>query len=101
MRLRNAERYLCSMNTHEYRWQDMVISGRRASVDLVCALLTVLLLGFAFFGHSSDGWPPPPRTAMRLPVSVELAPSLQEAAKPRVIPRRTEYWRDRHESTGP
>jgi len=78
------------MNTREYRWQDMMISGRRASLDLVCALLTVLLLGFAFFGHSSDGWPSPPRTAIRFPVSVELAPSLQEAAKPCVIPTRTE-----------
>ena len=89
------------MTTHEYRWQDMVISGRRAPVDLVCVLLTVLLLGFAFFGHSSDGRPLPSRTAIRLPVSVELAPSLQEAAKPRVIPRRTEDWRDRRESIGP
>ena len=90
------------MNTHEYRWQDMVISGRRASVDLVCALLTVLLLlGFAFFGHSSDGRPLPSRTAIRLPVHVEQVASLQEAVKPRVIPRRTEYWRDRRESTGP
>jgi hypothetical protein len=101
MRLRCVERYLCSMNTHEYRWQDMVISGRRAPVDLVCALLTVLLLGFAFFGHSSDGRPLPPRTAIRLPVHVEQVASLQEAVKPRVIPRRTEYWRDRRESTGP
>jgi hypothetical protein len=100
MRLRNAERYLCSMNTHEYRWQDMVISGRRAPLDLVCALLTVLLLSFAFFGPCSDGWPPPPRTAIRLPVPVEQAPSLAASAKPRVIPR-TEDWLDRREINGP
>ena len=100
MRLRNAERYLCSMNTYEYRWQDMVISGRRASVDLVCALLTVLLLGFAFFGHSSDGPHSPARTAIRLPVPVEQAPSLAESAKSRVIPR-TEDWLGRREITGP
>jgi hypothetical protein len=101
MRLRCIERYLCSMNTHEYRWQDMVISERRAPVDLVCALLTVLLLGFAFFGNSSDGRHLPPRTAIGPPVPVEQATSLQETAKPRVIPKRTEDWLARREITGP
>jgi hypothetical protein len=100
MRLRGVERYLCCMNTYDYRWQDMVIPERRAPVDLVCALLAVLLLGFALFGSSSDGPHFPARTAIRLPVPVEQAPSLAESAKPRVIPR-TEDWLDRREITGP
>jgi hypothetical protein len=90
MRLCCVERYLCSMNTREYRWQDMMISGQRTALDLVCALLTVLLLGFAFFGQSSNERLVSPRTEIRLPVPVEQAPSLHEAAKPRVIPTRTE-----------
>jgi hypothetical protein len=99
MRLRCVERYLHCMNTHEYRWQAMVIPERRAPVDL-CALLAVLILAFALFGSSSDGPNVPAPTAVRLPVPVEQAPSLAESAKPRVIPR-TEDWLDRRKINGP
>ncbi len=100
MRLRGVERYLRCMNSHDYRWQDMVLPERRTAVDLVCSLLAVLLLGFALFGSSSDGPHSPARTAIRLPVPVEQAPSLAESAKSRVIPR-TEDWLGRREITGP
>jgi hypothetical protein len=88
------------MNSHDYRWQDMVLPERRTAVDLVCSLLAALLLGFALFGSSSDGPHSPARTAIRLPVPVEQAPSLAESAKSRVIPR-TEDWLGRREITGP
>jgi hypothetical protein len=100
MRLRGVERYLRCMNSHDYRWQDMVLPERRTAVDLVCSLLAALLLGFALFGSSSDGPHSPARTAIRLPVPVEQAPSLAKSAKSPVIPR-TEDWLGRREITGP
>jgi hypothetical protein len=89
------------MNTHYQRRQDMVTSASRGAADLMSVLLVLLLLGFAFAASNRDQPHLPPQGAVRPPLSIEEAPSLHEATKPRVLPKRTEDWLDRREINGP
>jgi hypothetical protein len=89
------------MNTHDQHWQYMVTSASRGTVDLISVLLVLLLLGFAFVASNRDQSHLPSQGAVRPPLSIEEAPSLHEATKPRVLPKRTEDWLDRREINGP
>jgi hypothetical protein len=89
------------MNTDDYRWQARPISTGRAPLALICTLLIVLLLGLWFAGSGGAGTDLLPQRAARLAPAVELTPSLHEATKPRVLPKRADDWLERREITGP
>lgn len=97
MRLRCFERYLGRMNTDDCPSPNLVISATRAQVDLILTVLVVLLVGVASFASNGEVRRLPPQNAVRPSLPVETAPSLYEAAKPRVIPKRTEDWLDHWE----
>ena len=71
--------------------------GDTRQVDLILTVLVVLLVGVASFASNGEVRRLPPQNAVRPSLPVETAPSLYEAAKPRVIPKRTEDWLDHWE----
>ena len=89
------------MNLHDYRWQDRVIPPRRSLVDLIAALLILSVLAVASVGHNAYPKDRMSWHATGQPLSVEQAPSLHEAARPRVLPKRAEDWLDRREVIEP
>jgi hypothetical protein len=81
------------MKNHEYRWQDFVISPRRAAADLIgSALVLALLAGAALAGGGPQRDHSDHATTVKTASMAEQAPTLAKSAKRRVIPRRTEDW---------
>ena len=65
-----------------YRWQDHVITPRRATLNLLATVLIVTVVGMAGFAAGHD---PTPAAPVR--IATEQAPSLAQSVKPPVLSR--------------
>lgn len=81
--------YLRGMKINEYRWQDFVISRRRARVELIAAalVLAALTIGvITFDDRARDAhW----QAAGASSLHNDAAPQLAAIAKQRIVPRGT------------
>jgi hypothetical protein len=64
-----------------YRWQDHVITPKRAALNLLATTLIVAVLGIAGLGAGHDPTPVAVHAHLQAPIATEQAASLAEIVK--------------------